>query len=277
MADGQGVFVGQFAPVVSRLPNRLKLHRHDYFEVFFLEGKAQHSNDFCNYEIDEPTLILVSPGQVHTWIEGQRLNGPMVCFTQEFFDGEIPPPSPLLRHRFWYPDGLPPVLPVAENERGHLLSLFTEMEREFKAGKPRFEEVINALLRVLFIQIDRLYEPLLTNVITDRSSSMVREFRLAVEQNFRTMTAVGDYAKLLKISADHLGEAVKVKTGHTAGEMIRNRLLLEAQRLLVHTPLAVSEIAYELNFQDPAYFSRFFRRLTSQSPGEFRDANASDV
>ena len=53
-------------------------------------------------------------------------------------------------------------------------------------------------------------------------------------------------------------------------EIIRQRLLLEAERLSAHTEMAVSEIAYALNFEDPAYFSRFFRRLAGQSPGEFR-------
>jgi AraC family transcriptional regulator, transcriptional activator of pobA len=62
------------------------------------------------------------------------------------------------------------------------------------------------------------------------------------------------------------------RSGCQAGEMIRQRLLLEAQRLLAYTEMAVSEIAYAINFQDPAYFSRFFRRLTGQSPGEFRES-----
>jgi AraC family transcriptional activator of pobA len=69
-----------------------------------------------------------------------------------------------------------------------------------------------------------------------------------------------------------LGKAVHERSGRPAGEMIRQRLLLEAQRLLAYTEMAVSEIAYAINFQDPAYFSRFFRRLTGQSPGEFRES-----
>jgi len=99
----------------------------------------------------------------------------------------------------------------------------------------------------------------------------MREFRLALEENFRTTQSVSDYAKLLKVSSDRLGKAVQERSGRPAGEIIRQRLLLEAERLLAHTEMAVSEIAYALNFQDPAYFSRFFRRLAGHSPGEFRE------
>jgi AraC-like DNA-binding protein len=102
-------------------------------------------------------------------------------------------------------------------------------------------------------------------------SRIGREFRLAVERHFRTITSVSDYAKTLHVTADHLGAVVREETGRPPGDIIRERLLLEAKRLLVHTSMNVSEIAYALNFEDPAYFSRFFRRLTEKAPGNFRE------
>jgi AraC family transcriptional regulator, transcriptional activator of pobA len=104
----------------------------------------------------------------------------------------------------------------------------------------------------------------------DKKTLAGRSCSGSLEENFRTTQSVSGYAKLLKISSDRLGKAVQERSGRPAGEIIRQRLLLEAERLLAHTEMTVSEIAYGLNFQDPAYFSRFFRRLTGQSPGEFR-------
>ncbi|AHF94774.1 hypothetical protein OPIT5_26475 [Opitutaceae bacterium TAV5] len=92
-----------------------------------------------------------------------------------------------------------------------------------------------------------------------------------MEEQILKVQTVGEYAARLHVSPDRLSEAVREATGHPAGELIRQRQLLEARRLLAHTTRSVSEIAYALNFQDPAYFSRFFRRLTGQSPGEFRE------
>ncbi|HSJ02579.1 MAG: helix-turn-helix domain-containing protein [Verrucomicrobium sp.] len=271
MSAGQGIYVGRFEEAISRLPNRLKMHRHEYFEVFWLEGGAEHFNDFQTFTIDEPTLIMVSPGQVHNWYRAERLRGPMVCFTQEFFDGGAPPPSPLLKHSFWFPNGQPPVLRVPEADRAGITGLFEYLEKEFQGKATRHEDLLAAVLRVLFIKIDRAYEQVAPAEIPCRASSLVREFRLSLEKNFSELTTVAAYAKQLKVTADHLSEAVKDKTGLAAGDLIRQRMLLEAQRLLAHTELAVAEIAYRLSFQDPAYFSRFFRRLTGASPGEFRE------
>ncbi len=269
-ADGAvGIFVGRFEKATTELPNRLRLHRHDYFELFLLDGKGGHFNDFRTFPIQGPTLVFVSPGQIHRWHDAHRLSGHIVCFTQQFFDGDLPPPSPLLKHGFWYPDDTPPTLPLG-SEAADIQALFLDMEREF-AGKERdFESAIGSLLRTLFIRAERLYREAGCHIEPGRATALVRDFRLALERNFRTTQSVSDYAKLLKVSADHLGEAVHERTGHPAGDLIRQRLLLEARRLLAHTEMAISEVAYALNFQDPAYFSRFFRRLTGQSPGEFR-------
>jgi len=93
---------------------------------------------------------------------------------------------------------------------------------------------------------------------------------LLIEENFLAKTSVSEYAKLLGITANHLNETVKRTIGKTAGELIRHRLLLEAKRLLIHSELSSSEIAHRLNFQDPSYFGRFFKKYTQHSPGDFR-------
>ncbi|HEY5792322.1 MAG TPA: helix-turn-helix domain-containing protein, partial [Chthoniobacterales bacterium] len=230
-----------------------------------------HFNDFEVFPIQAPTLVFVSPGQVHHWLDAHRLRGHIICFTQQFFDGDLPPPSPLLKHGFWFPHETPPILPL-NGESAETKTLFEEMEREFHNRSTDFESAITALLRMLFIRAERLYRETETPLESGRSSALVRDFRLALERHFRTTQSVNDYAKLLKVSADHLGEAVHARIGRPAGDLIRQRILLEAKRLLAHTEMSVSEAAYSLNFQDPAYFSRFFRRLTGQSPGEFRDS-----
>ena len=124
MSAGEQFFIGRFEQSIASRPNRLRFHRHTYYEAFLINGKGSYFADFREC-IAGPTLIFVSPGQVHRWNQKPRMTGPMVCFTQEFY--------------------------------------------------------------------------------------------------------------------------------------------------LVHTSMNVSEIAYALNFEDPAYFGRFFRRLTDKAPGNFRE------
>ncbi len=98
---------------------------------------------------------------------------------------------------------------------------------------------------------------------------------MALESHFFEVRSVAAYARMLKVTSGHLSESILHHTGRTAGELIRDRLLLEARRLLVHSSLNVAEIAVSLQFEDPSYFSRFFRRSTGVSPGEFRDRSPS--
>jgi AraC-like DNA-binding protein len=79
-----------------------------------------------------------------------------------------------------------------------------------------------------------------------------------------------EYAELLYITPNHLNALCRDLVGKTAGELIRERVLLEAKRLLTNLNITAAEIAYELNFQDNSYFSRFFRKYTGQTPEIFR-------
>ncbi|WP_306301492.1 helix-turn-helix domain-containing protein [Verrucomicrobium spinosum] len=74
------------------------------------------------------------------------------------------------------------------------------------------------------------------------------------------------------MTAGHLNDVVRQFTAGTAGELIHARELLEARRLLMHTELSVSEIAYRLGYKDPSYFARVFRKSTGQAPADFRAA-----
>ena len=103
------------------------------------------------------------------------------------------------------------------------------------------------------------------------SRLLTQRFRLAVEKGFRKTSSVREYAELLHVTPAHLSESVRLETGSAAGDVIRRRLLLEAKRLLLHSELTVSEIAFDLGFEDSSYFSRFVRRGVGFSPVDFRN------
>jgi AraC family transcriptional regulator, transcriptional activator of pobA len=136
-----------------------------------------------------------------------ELQGWIVCFTQELFDGGLPPPSPLLSHSFWYPDNASPVLGLPADAVEETQQIFAEMHREYVNKLEGFENVLAAMLRILFIRSERIYRRADSRTAADRSSALMREFRLALEENFRTSQSVSEYAKLLKISRNRLGKA----------------------------------------------------------------------
>jgi AraC family transcriptional activator of pobA len=271
MTRDTGIFVGTIEESIAQRPNRLAIHRHDYFELYLLEGEGEHFNDFETYAIETPSIVCVSPGQVHFWKQAATLQGPMICFTQEFVEKHAPSGYSLLHHPFWYPIANPPIITVSTDQAGEARSLIEEMQREFIARKAGVEQILGLLLQALLLRINRIY-PLQNAQISSRSEThLLRTFLLALEQNFRTVTSITGYAELLRVNPEALTGAVKQQTGRTAGTFIRQRILLEAQRLLLHTSLTVSEIAYGVGFEDPSYFIRFFRRLTGKTPSAFRD------
>jgi AraC family transcriptional regulator, transcriptional activator of pobA len=106
--------------------------------------------------------------------------------------------------------------------------------------------------------------------LNDRATALANRFLCLVGENYKSLSSVSDYAARLEVTASHLNETVRRTMRKTAGQVIRERLLLEAKRLLLHSDLSVSEIAYHLSFEDPSYFARFFRKHTGQAPAEFR-------
>jgi AraC-like DNA-binding protein len=125
-------------------------------------------------------------------------------------------------------------------------------------------------LRVLSVYVSRLYTEQLSANAGTKERKVLQQFKQLINKHFLELHLVADYAQLLRISAGYLNEVIKQQSGKTAIEHIHERILLEAKRQLLHTGASMKEIAYNLGFEDAAYFSRFFKRLTGQTPAAFR-------
>ena len=85
------------------------------------------------------------------------------------------------------------------------------------------------------------------------------------------LTTASEVARFLGVSRSWLNQLVRQETGKNLTDHLRSRLILESKRLLAHSDLNVSEIAYQLGFEDPSYFTRLFRQIAARSPREFRE------
>jgi AraC-like DNA-binding protein len=266
----QGIVVIPFMDSLAQDPQRLRPHYHDFFQIFILVGQAEVMHDFQEFTANGNTIVFMTPGQVHTAQPAKGMRGTTVSFTQAFFDGGTPPPSRLFDYPFFFPAEAKPWLTVPHRDAAPIVEMFAELQREFNAGQAGAAEVLRAQLHILLVRMDRLYARLHPRRHVSRAGVLARQFHLYVEQNFRTMHEVADYARLLDVTPNHLHDLVREEVGVTAGYIIRARRLLDAKRQLSHSDLDVSEIAYDLGFKDPSYFSRFFRRETRLTPAEFR-------
>jgi AraC family transcriptional regulator, transcriptional activator of pobA len=154
-----------------------------------------------------------------------------------------------------------------------LLDVFIE---EFKTSDNIQNEMLLVLLKRLIIYITRLarseYMPV--KKLQDEKFHVIRKFNLLVEANYRSEHSVSFYAQQLCKSPKTLSNLFAIYNNKTPSQVIQERILIEAKRLLSYTEKSVKQITYELGFEDPAYFSNFFKKTTSLSPLEFRNSKS---
>jgi len=159
----------------------------------------------------------------------------------------------------------------AQNKLKLLLNIFIE---ELNTQDNIQNAMLIMLLKRLIITITRLarskYIP--DPKLHDQRLDVFRKFNIFVEGHFRTEHSVNYYARLLNKSPKTLSNIFSLYNNKTPLQVIQERIIIEAKRLLYYTGKSVKQITYELGFEDPAYFSNFFKKHTSSSPLEFRSS-----
>lgn len=266
--DGQSERLNRFVP-----------HRHDFFEIIWLRsGTGRVTSDLRSFPIHPRTLFFTSPGQVHAWELRGETRGEIASFSAEFFGVNSEYPGLLAKMPFLYGGKVDPILFLDASEGERVEQIFRELYRDAADPAPGRDDLVRAYLTILLTfarqRFARLHPE---NVATPIADLLSRRFRLALEEHFPRLLEVGEYADLLLVSRSHLNDHLRRELGRSAGELIHERLVLEAKRLLAHTSLTSAQIAYRLRFQDPSYFGRFFRRNTGQTPGDYRARAQSDT
>jgi AraC-like DNA-binding protein len=150
------------------------------------------------------------------------------------------------------------------------VQLFEEMLVNTTDGNNGEPDMIRLLLMQLFLTVEQSCKVDKKKSIPQQKQVLLRTFRRLIDQHYLSIKLPKAYADLLYITPNHLNALCQDLLGKTAGELIRDRVLLEAKRLLTNAGATVTEIAYQLNFQDNSYFNRFFKKYVGVTPDEFR-------
>jgi AraC-like DNA-binding protein len=246
-------------------------HRHSFYEIIWvIDGAGVHAADFDERTIGPQTVFLISPGQVHAVRVNRPLSGYKLVFTADFFvlDGRAADAAADLP--FFRVGAASPVLALADEEAAHLRAIAEDLLAEFTSRASWRREMLRARFQTLLLALGRVAQR--QQVSLPPVTSTVARFHALIDEHFRRLHRVADYAGLLALTPGHLSRLSKTATGDTASALIEARLVLEAKRLLVHSDASAAEIAADLGFPDASYFGRFFRRHVAQSPRVFRAA-----
>lgn len=251
-------------------------HRHDFFELIWIRrGHGHVSLDLQGFEFRAHTLLIVSPGQVHAWRHDSETEGLVVGFSTEFLAVNSEHPGLLAKLPFLYPEHLDPILFLDETEGDRIGQVLQQFADLVQINAPGQDDVARGFLLVILSHMRQLFarrQQPLGQSARGESELLVQRFRLALEEHLPRIVEVGEFAELLNVSRTHLNNGLRRHTGRSPSELIHDRMLLEAKRRLLHSSLTVAEIAFELKFQDPSYFGRFFRKHTGMTPGAYRES-----
>ncbi len=268
----ESAFVFDLVPLHGRndIP-RPFLHRHSYYHILWMtQASGHHLLDFENFALRPHSVFFVSPGQVHAWTSTIDTEGYAINFSSEFFLQIFSRDDELADFPFFHIANAEPVLYLSEEDHATLAPLLLDIERELRSDERWRFDIVRALLLILLTRLRRLHRPREDESTLPKSYRLAKRFKLLIEQRYLEFGSVQEYASLLSVTDRRLNEAVKSTTGKTAIQLIHERIVLEAKRLLAQSDLGISEIAFRLNFEDPAYFSRFFKKNVHVTPGEFK-------
>ena len=247
-------------------------HRHDFFEVLYLSnGTGYHVIDGNKYKIAPPCVFFMSPGQAHKIEFSNDIEGYIFIFTSEFYLINQNNQNRLIEFPFFFTvrQDNPPLALKTEENINFIESLFERGISEIKK-QDYSTDLLRSILDLILTISASLYQNEGINLQKGKGHILVKKFFQLMEENYHNKLSVNEYADLLSVTPNHLTQTVLMLTGKTSSQLIREKLIMEIKRMLVHTNLSVSEIAYKLNFPDQSYFSKFFKRETKISPLQFR-------
>lgn len=249
-------------------------HTHEFYQIiWFRRVYGSHRVDFVDYPVTDNTIFFIAPGQIHAFDGNEQCEGGIILFNASFLTDEESSESIFLKYNVFNAYDTLPYYQVTEEEAGRLMLLVSEMNREYSlAGAFAHKDYMQYLVRMFLIRAQRCGErkeipPLYVSSVANRTFV---HFRQLLEQNFHSVRTVQEYADMLNVSSHTLTKYVNQSTHRSPLQIINDRIVLEAKRLLHHSPMSIKEICYQLGFEDPSYFAKFFKRLTGRMPGQFR-------
>lgn len=244
-----------------------------YIKVLYLSKGYKLTVDFASYTTRQPTLFFVAPNQFLKIENCGPETGYLIFYNRDFYCIQIHDQEVACDGLLFNNVQNMPSVDVPKDDVAFIDYLFRQMEGEFKLQDTSLEEMNRTYLKQLLIKATRIWKKQhLEKVVQERNSDLefFRKFTLLVDAHYKSKHTVADYADVLSIAPKTVTHKFKRLNLPQPNEVIKNRIILEAKRLLVHTPLTAKEIAHELGYDDPAYFSRQFQVKTGESPSGFR-------
>jgi len=246
-------------------------HKHNvYLAVLFTSGTGIHEIDFNAYEVKRGSVFFMNPGQTHHWEFSDDVNGYIFFHSEGFYNLHFSD-STVQGFPFYYSTQNPPCIYLKEDELIHAEMTFANILEEYRTENLYKHHKICSLVDMAYIDLARIYvnADYKAVVRTSNYSNKLKMLETLIEKHFHTEKSPGKYAGWMNMTTKHLNRITKESVDKTTSDMIIDRVVLEAKRMLIHSKDNFSTVAEALGYEDYAYFSRLFKKRTGETPSEF--------
>ena len=243
-------------------------HKHDfYLVILFTKGKGKHEVDFETFKIEKGALFVLKPSQMHYWELSDDVDGFVFFHSKEFFDRGFISLS-IKDFHFYNTFQGTPCFKLKETQLKKINFVMNDLVTEYVKNDFFKWQKIHALIVLVYIEISREKNPL-GKIKNQTYLTKLRHFEDLIEDNFRSKKFVKEYALKLNITEKHLNRVAKSCIGKTSTQLINERIILEAKRMLLYSKLNVTQIGEELGYFDNSYFVRLFKKNVGMTPFAF--------
>ncbi len=248
-----------------------KPHKHSFYATFlFLKGSGIHEIDFNSYDVRRNTVFLLSPGQSHHWSLSDDTDGIVFFHSRELYEAHYVhefltdfPFFSTLEHQA--------AIYLSSDSAKAIVPLFEEILSVMDQKITKRKQLVLSLITQIYVRLEQAYAADTEAEINKNDSyyNTFLKFQRLVEENFQSERSVARYADWMNVTSKHLNRINRAIINKSTLEIINERIILEAKRILMHGRKNVSEVADELGFADHAHFSKMFKSKTGQSPSGF--------
>lgn len=242
------------------------------YQIMVFSGEGTFSVDFTEYPFSGNTILFLSPYQNFQWkvseeisIECLEFHGDFYCI--EYHKKEVACNGLLFNNVYLFPH-----ISIATSCYTEILSIFKKIEEEKNSSSEFSEAILKAYLQLILAICSKEKNTLLASApIEIIEPQEITRFQQLLERNYSKEKSVSFYASEMSLSSGAFSKKIKKLFGKTPTQLIQDRVILEAKKLLHLTYKSVKEIAFELNFEDEFYFSRYFKKSVGLSPLHYRE------
>jgi AraC family transcriptional regulator, transcriptional activator of pobA len=253
-----------------RPADRREPHRHDYHELIWIRsGSGRHLIDGEPFPIEEGSVTIIGRGQVHVFEEGEDLNGAILRLRDELLPGD----SKRLPAGWMLSGRCGRSVPVPRDRADQLEALLRALDDELKRPTgPESPQLRGHLISVVLLWLERWYDASQEERPDpdEAQIKLLRRFVRVLERDYAAHHDAGHYADELRVPPATLSRALTQVTGRGTKELVLDRVMSEAARLLRFTDQTVQQVALRVGYDDPLYFSRAFKRHFRDSPMAYR-------